>query len=197
MIFSDLDINWQKTYQQGKPEASNELAQYEQYLRRELPPAVRRELEIAVKKEFSPLEERLKSQLINIVRDLQLQLFQSYTQSRRVVASDAPVLDPTSAMTAAGRSENRMSDPPQTVIPEYQDTTLENQLAPYQPAPPLENSTNVDFDAVLFQFDDLSGFEDSAYGSLFAETMFPKSGWQDGSRFCYNPNDNGEGPSCG
>jgi hypothetical protein len=166
-------------------------------LRRELPPAVRRELEIAVEKEFSPLEERLKSQLINIVRDLQLQLFQSYTQSRRVVASDAPALDPTSAILAAGSSENHMSDLPQIVIPEYQNTTLENQLASFQPAPPLEDSTNVDFDAVLFKFDDLGGFEDSTYGSLFAETVFPNSGWEDGSRFFYDPNDNGEGPSCG
>jgi len=184
-------------YQQGKPTASNELAQYEQYLRRELPPAVRRELEIAVEKEFSPLEERLKSQLINIVRDLQLQLFQSYTQSRRVVASDAPAIETTSVMVAAGHSESHMSDPPQMVIPEYQDTTLENQLASYQPAPSLEEYTNVDFDAVLFQFDDLGGFEDSTYGSLFAETVFPKSGWENGSQLFYDQNDNGEGPSCG
>jgi hypothetical protein len=74
-------------YQKGKPTASNELAHYERFLRRELPPAVRQELESAVEREFSPLEERLKSQLIDIVRDLQLQLFQSYTESRRAVVS--------------------------------------------------------------------------------------------------------------
>jgi hypothetical protein len=78
-----------------------------------------------------------------------------------------------------------------------QDTTLENLLASYEPAPPLQPDYTLDFDPVLFKFDDFGGFEDSTYGSLFAETLFPKSGWEDGSPFCHDPNENVEGPSCG
>jgi hypothetical protein len=69
-------------YQKGKPPIVDELARYERFLRRELPAAVCRELEITVEKELSPVEDQLKNRLINIVRDLQLQLFQTYTRSR-------------------------------------------------------------------------------------------------------------------
>lgn len=88
-LCADLDEAWQRVYQKAKSPGFNELARYEEFLRRELPSAVRRELELAVEREFSPVEERLKSQLVEIVRDLQLQLFQTYTRSRNTEPTTA------------------------------------------------------------------------------------------------------------
>ncbi|KAF2790459.1 hypothetical protein K505DRAFT_364699 [Melanomma pulvis-pyrius CBS 109.77] len=194
-----LDVDWEKMYQKEKP--SNELARYEQFLRRELPPAVRRELESAVEREFSPLEERLKSQLIEIVRDLQLQLFQSYTQTRRV-ATGTEMAPQSNSKTRLGTAaaEDTVSlvahEAPLVVDSDPELVTLENQLAAYEPAPPLQDSPAHDFEAVLFQFDNLAEFEDSAYESMFVGSVFSKSEWDDGLGYCYDAeNDHGEGPS--
>jgi hypothetical protein len=75
-----LDEGWEKIYQRRESEPLNKLC--EQYLRQELPPTVRQELERALDRDLEPLEEKLKSQLTEIVRGLQLQPFQSYTRHR-------------------------------------------------------------------------------------------------------------------
>ncbi|KAF2477623.1 uncharacterized protein BDR25DRAFT_2571 [Lindgomyces ingoldianus] len=194
-----MECDWEKIYQRSKP-ISNELERYEHFLRRELPPAVRRELEIAVEKEFSPLEERLKCQLIEIVRDLQLRLFQSYTQSR-----DAPVgtheekAVPNSSDTELAPEVEASGLLPETSMqPPSVDSadTLENQLAPFEPVPPWKDA--LAFDPILFQFHG-EDFEDSAYGSLFdtfAESGCANEACDDASGFYSNPvNENGEGPS--
>jgi hypothetical protein len=58
-----------------------EFAQIEQYSRRELPRLVRRELELRVRRSYSTIEERLRSELIDIVRDCQSEVFRSYRQA--------------------------------------------------------------------------------------------------------------------
>jgi hypothetical protein len=55
-----------------------EFNQYERYLRRELPRAVRRRLEEAVAQFSEPYESQLRGQLVDIVRDTQSQLFRAY-----------------------------------------------------------------------------------------------------------------------
>ncbi|KAF9869566.1 hypothetical protein CkaCkLH20_12959 [Colletotrichum karsti] len=54
------------------------FTRYEHSLRRELPKKVRRELEARIDQALEPLEETLKSQIVDIVRDAQLSLFQSF-----------------------------------------------------------------------------------------------------------------------
>ncbi|ORY10733.1 hypothetical protein BCR34DRAFT_485248 [Clohesyomyces aquaticus] len=196
-----MNYNWERVYQRRKP-ASDELARYEQFLRRELPPAVRRELESAVERQFSPLEESLKSQLIEIVRDLQLRLFESYTQARNaagVASTDLPCAtgasmeEKSSGTGASGvlpgtSSDHHSADP---------EITLEDQLAPFQPAPPTDNPT-VDFDPILYQFT-IEGIDDSGYSSMF--DTFADSAYvntvcdEEPGMYCVPEYDNGEGPS--
>jgi hypothetical protein len=64
-----------------EPHGSIEFAQYEEYFRRELPQRVRHRLEVLVDQELGPVEERLKSRLVDIVRTCQEELFSSYQQS--------------------------------------------------------------------------------------------------------------------
>ncbi|KAF2677866.1 hypothetical protein K458DRAFT_464501 [Lentithecium fluviatile CBS 122367] len=188
---------WKAIYQRGRPAVTDELARYEQFLRRELPSAVRRELESAVEREFSPVEERLKTQLIDIARDLQLRLFQTYTQSRTAEApSDRHALDspratnPAELATTVSAGElHGASELP----------SVETEPASLEPLPPVGFSSAYEFDAVLFQFDelqDLGAFEDSSYGSMFADDAFAKDSLDDFSDDFYNGGyDNGEGPS--
>lgn len=182
-----LDCDWEKIYQKGRVSGSNEVARYEQFLRRELPAAVRRELEVAAEAELTPMEERLKSRLIDIVRDVQLQLFQAYAHSRGVPKAPAhsEVIDSTHADSIVEGAHG-----PGSMHPE-----LMNELASFEPAPPIETADLDSFDAILFKFDDLENFDDSAYGSFF-DTGFPGSDWGDSQQRFYDPNsDNGEGSS--
>ncbi|OHW98968.1 hypothetical protein CSPAE12_02357 [Colletotrichum incanum] len=61
-------------------DADTSLGGYEDYLRRQLPPLVRRQLEKEVDREFSFVEEGLKQKVIDIARNLQLTLFKGYQQ---------------------------------------------------------------------------------------------------------------------
>ncbi|GKT66266.1 hypothetical protein ColTof4_02990 [Colletotrichum tofieldiae] len=61
-------------------DADTSLGGYEDYLRRELPPLVRRQLEREVERELSFVEEGMKQKVIDIARNLQLTLFKGYQQ---------------------------------------------------------------------------------------------------------------------
>ncbi|KAF4624622.1 hypothetical protein G7Y89_g13549 [Cudoniella acicularis] len=69
------------------PNATN-LADYEAYLRRVLPRLVRRELEEAVNTDIQPIEEQLRSRIMNVIEGAQNQAFQSYRAIRNL-SSDA------------------------------------------------------------------------------------------------------------
>ncbi|KAL1866466.1 hypothetical protein Daus18300_006701 [Diaporthe australafricana] len=57
---------------------ASDIAHYEEFLRRELPRRVRGELEVRIEQELSPVEESLKRQLVDIVRDMQQRLFADF-----------------------------------------------------------------------------------------------------------------------
>ncbi|KAF3811813.1 hypothetical protein GCG54_00014568 [Colletotrichum gloeosporioides] len=61
-------------------DAQTNLGGYEDYLRRELPTQVRRQLEKEVEQQLSFVEEGMKQKVIEIARNLQLTLFKSYQQ---------------------------------------------------------------------------------------------------------------------
>ncbi|TDZ40484.1 hypothetical protein C8035_v004144 [Colletotrichum spinosum] len=61
-------------------DAQTALGGYEDYLRRELPTLVRRQLEQEVERELSFVEEGMKQKVIEIARNLQLALFKGYQQ---------------------------------------------------------------------------------------------------------------------
>lgn len=56
----------------------SELAQYEAFMRAQLPKRVRRELEKRIEQQMAPIEEHIKAQLVDIVRDLQLKLLEEF-----------------------------------------------------------------------------------------------------------------------
>lgn len=60
------------------PAHESDIARYEEFLRRELPRRVRGELEVRIEQELSPVEESLKRQLVDIVRDMQQSLFADF-----------------------------------------------------------------------------------------------------------------------
>jgi hypothetical protein len=68
------------------------FSQYEEFLTRELPRRVRRELELAVEKELEPIEDRLKSKLVDIVCTCQEKLFREYQKPRESTQSTHPRL---------------------------------------------------------------------------------------------------------
>ncbi|KAK5652662.1 hypothetical protein OQA88_10256 [Cercophora sp. LCS_1] len=77
----------------GSPE--DEFVRYEQFLRRELPGRVRQELETRIDERLNPIEEGLRDELVEIVRDMQLQLFELYKASRNTVSDpNDPMPDP-------------------------------------------------------------------------------------------------------
>lgn len=68
--------------------ASSDIAHYEEFLRRELPRRVRGELEVRIEQALSPVEESLKRQLVDIVRDMQQRLFADF---RRLQGGEGPL----------------------------------------------------------------------------------------------------------
>jgi hypothetical protein len=64
---------------------SRELADYEEYCRRELPRLFRASLEEVVNNNTQPLEEQLRSQLTELIRDAQDQVFSSYRSSSAAI----------------------------------------------------------------------------------------------------------------
>lgn len=75
------------------------LGGYEDYLRRELPPLVRRQLEKEVERELSFVEEGMKQKVIDIARNLQLTLFKGYQQleNQERGLQDTPSVDASSS----------------------------------------------------------------------------------------------------
>lgn len=77
---------------------SRELAHFEHFSRRELPKLVRRSLEIAVAEDVQlrMLEDRLKNQLVDIIRNCQTQVFNLYQESRRTTPLPQAIIPPPS-----------------------------------------------------------------------------------------------------
>jgi hypothetical protein len=98
---------------------SRQLADYDDYYRRELPRAVRAALEESVQVQSQPIEENLRNQLIDIIRDCQDGLFSKY-KSLTGTESDIPSGNPTSprssviaqdSMTSLAMAANVTSKP--------------------------------------------------------------------------------------
>lgn len=65
----------------GSPD-SRDLANYEDYMRRELPRLVRTNIEDVVRRDMQPLEAALIGNLVGIIQDCQDRLFRGYRQMR-------------------------------------------------------------------------------------------------------------------
>jgi hypothetical protein len=150
-----------------------EFAHYEEFLSRELPPRVRRELEIAVEKELEPVEERIKSQVVDIVRNLQLKLFRSYQQSSKFPLTSIPESQEGTTL-ASGSSDVAGEGPGGGIAPSGLNTAMEDLLAPFLAPPDLEEEFG--FDASMFLLQSNEGLSDSGYISMPAASSAETSG---------------------
>lgn len=164
---------------------------------------MRQQLEIRIEEELEPVEEHLRAQLVEIVRDMQLQLFDLYKASR----TDKPQAD------AQGPSEPQEQPEPEKPEPHEGDAdpssfheggvvepaqqsfhapalppvpswnpTIDEQLEAFRPEPPYTGDYFDDFNGLLFDFHPSlltasNSPGDSGYMSIpsFADYMQPKA----------------------
>lgn len=168
------DYEFKTTTDPGHP--VDPLSEYEQFLRRELPDRVRQQLEVRIESALHPVEEALRGQIVDIVRDTQLDLFQSYMSSfaqntgnpgRRVRPEEQPEPHPgmVQDQTIAEVSSH------QPLVP--WSFSLEDELQPYRPEPYFEGVIT-GFDGLLFDFvpfQEQQTYMDSAYESMPPDLM--------------------------
>lgn len=156
-----------------------QVASYQQLSRNELPTAVRNELVVLIEQEISPLEERLRSQLPEVVRIIQRKLFQLFQESDQADAATCAQHDQqpdTSDGTGANQWNERFPDqqPWNGVFSDQQYTmglaSIDNEFAAFWPSP-LNDSAIDDYNQFDFVPQTLqsSAFErspDSGYQSI-------------------------------
>ncbi|KAK8123958.1 hypothetical protein PG999_003876 [Apiospora kogelbergensis] len=167
------------------------MVEYEGFLRREMPDRVRHQLEVRIEDALNPIEEALRGQIVDIVRDVQLELFQSFRSSLR----DAPGAsnhdqEAATIETASFAEQIQGTGGPDAPTLEPRDTGAgephelqardywEEQLQAYRPEPAFDLDF-LGFDGELFDFSSLSNppmFQDSAYGTLSTTTQTEHGG---------------------
>ncbi|KAK1574079.1 uncharacterized protein LY79DRAFT_673210 [Colletotrichum navitas] len=122
-------------------DADTSLGGYEDYLRRELPPLVRRQLEREIERELSFVEQGMKQKVIEIARNLQLTLFKGYQQLEN---QERGVQDPPSIDAPASRTYGSTSSATDT-SPSTMTTSGTTPDIP-DPLDLFSNYTHPDFD---------------------------------------------------
>ncbi|EFQ33100.1 hypothetical protein CGRA01v4_13252 [Colletotrichum graminicola] len=121
-------------------DADTSLGGYEDYLRRELPPLVRRQLENEIDRELSFVEQGMKQKVIEIARNLQLTLFKGYQQLEN---QEHGVQDPPSVDAPASQTDGSTSSATDT-----SPSSMTSVTTPDIPDPLdlFSNYTHPDFD---------------------------------------------------
>ncbi len=120
---------------------------------------MRRALEFKIEQALNPIEETLRDQIVEIVRDSQLHIFESYKASRaetlQVEAQGGEGQPQAEGTSAGGQAAQEATE------------ALEDQLQPYRPEPYFDsqfdefNGEFFDFMQMQFDYD----WDDSGYGS--------------------------------
>jgi hypothetical protein len=87
LIDYELDNEPSPGHHENKSPKAPEFKQFGAYMSRELPRRVRKALEVAMESIIGPIEETLKTEMENIVRNCQEQLTISFMDSMRALAS--------------------------------------------------------------------------------------------------------------
>ncbi|KAJ2989203.1 hypothetical protein NUW58_g3592 [Xylaria curta] len=156
------------------------MMEYEEYLQRELPLRVRQQLEVRVERALDPVEEALRGQLVEIVRDVQLELFQLFRSAIPSVddqdAHRTPRLNSDTNSDEQSEPRNIDQQEPraagQVVDPTFGGLGVSlnsaNALAARRPEPYLDWNLG-EFDGQLFDFRELmlhTEDSDLAYGIM-------------------------------
>ena len=151
---------------------SQELAAYEEYCRKELPRVFRASLEEVVNNNTQPLEEQLRSQLMNLIRDAQDRVFSSHKSSSTTTgtpARGAPSSSPqkiTPSPSSNGFSTSPLRSQPTNGSSE--DRSQARLLAFYQPPSPqnhLESRLDISDRNMTLLKPDRNSRSDSGYDS--------------------------------
>jgi hypothetical protein len=167
-----------------------QIASYQRLLRNELPTAVKNELVVLIEKEISPMEERIRCQLPEIVRIVQRRLFQMFQETDQpegsTNAQDPPhtgIAEKLSNSDDSNNSNNNNNNNNSSssssgngwneTFPDHQYAmglaAMDDQLAAYWPGPP-DHLAFEDFDQFNFmprnpQFTASERASDSGYQS--------------------------------
>ncbi|KAK2001679.1 hypothetical protein LX36DRAFT_327773 [Colletotrichum falcatum] len=106
ILFPDVREREMPSPYYNTEDADTSLGGYEDYLRRELPPLVRRQLESEIERELSFVEEGMKQKVIEIARNLQLTLFKGY---RHLENQENGIEDPPSVDAPASQTDGSTS----------------------------------------------------------------------------------------
>jgi hypothetical protein len=159
-----------QTDSKGKDKGTTVLAEYEQYLKRELPPRVRRGLEQEVEKELNCVEDTMKTKAIEIFRNVQLQLLRTFKfgSGRSDADLSSEIHDDTSQQARQGSMPAEISNP--------------NSLIDDPDLAALFEGRNFDFETLLNMPNPLDGCGsqtsalDSAYGTMSSAEDFSFGG---------------------
>ncbi|KXX76479.1 hypothetical protein MMYC01_206845 [Madurella mycetomatis] len=168
---------------------TQEFDNYERYLRRELPRVVRQRLEIAASEFSGPLENQLRGQLIDVVRDSQSQLFRLYRSTYPATANPG---------TASSQLPLEFRGEPAVADPTVHDMNgggaadpVDFDFSAFFPQPLIDehyvNPTDVNFTAPIATTPggDHQAFSDSGYGSMgfgVSDCIDPGTGDPSGDR---------------
>ncbi|KAI9773229.1 MAG: hypothetical protein M1839_002191 [Geoglossum umbratile] len=160
----------------GSP-ASREISNYEAFSKRQLPQLVRRRLEAAAESEAPAIEEKLKTLLVEIVKDCQASVFLLYQEQRQADPSTsarsmgatnaAPTATTPSTPTSRANTVVQPGDPPSDVMNDmlihlYQQNTLQGAGVPC-PCPELDQNPPTREES---RNSGQVGSSESGYGSL-------------------------------
>lgn len=159
-----------------------EFTRYEQFLRRELPAQVQRQLEIRIEERLNPIEESLRSELVGIIRDTQIHLFNTYRSMRSSTTENVAAETGTNADTDAEGADsgnlNAREEPRPVDVPDVEDS-----LQTFYQPPLTDGSWSFNaFDGLLFDFSEMppgSVDLESGYWSVLRANTDKKSEGED------------------
>jgi hypothetical protein len=130
---------------------SQELASYEEYSRQELPRVFRRFLEAAVTQQTQPIGDLLRSQLVNMIRESQDQVFSTYrarpawnTSGSNQTGADTST-SPQPHFPISSSKDQRFSD---SLDGEDQSTAM---LENFFQSPPYQDNDDLGWDSTMSQ----------------------------------------------
>ncbi|KAI1176104.1 hypothetical protein F4777DRAFT_286880 [Nemania sp. FL0916] len=169
------------------------MTEYDEYLQREMPVRVRQQLEVRVERALDPVEEALRGELVEIVRDVQLELFQLFRstipsidgqEAHRIprLSNDInndPQTEPRNMSQQEPGSEDQVTDP--AFVDSDVSLNPADPLAAYRPEPYLDWNLE-EFDGQLFDFQEFMHHaegSDSAYGTMSSTANLNQKGTEE------------------
>ncbi|KAH7395553.1 hypothetical protein BKA64DRAFT_61306 [Cadophora sp. MPI-SDFR-AT-0126] len=108
------------------PPNPRELAEYEEYCRRQLPPEFKAALEEIINNELQPMKESIRSQLTKVVKDCQDRVFSKYRGivEGRAGTSSRSLESPTTSVLISSTIRHVIEGPPESSLRSYSPPIL-------------------------------------------------------------------------